>query len=207
MKKFLISKPFVFSIVLFCVISLFSFSKCFAVTNSSIEDFTSSDINYISKCTNTVSSYMKENNLSKKYYFIITQGDEKFSNKEEFIIVFSDSPSFRDNYFEDCDLLAFWFDMGSTSIRQTKSFTNANMLFDNLKIYYTNYSNDTIKAVTNPSFFQTPTGVLAPELQAVEMMGVLQEIVELLPLILVVVVSFLGLRKALKMLSTLLHQS
>ena len=51
-------------------------------------------------------------------------------------------------------------------------------------------------------------GKLAPVVEKVEVeMGtVLLEIVKIIPLILVVVVSFLGLRKALRMLSTLLHR-
>lgn len=40
-----------------------------------------------------------------------------------------------------------------------------------------------------------------------EMKGILQEILSILPMILVVVVSCLGLRKALQMLSTLLHRA
>ena len=48
---------------------------------------------------------------------------------------------------------------------------------------------------------------LAPVVNKVEMSPVLKEIIQILPLIIVVLVSFLGLRKALKMLSTFLNRS
>lgn len=59
--------------------------------------------------------------------------------------------------------------------------------------------------------FQQPTlgkvTTLAPVMNKVEMTPVLEEIIMILPLIIVVVVSLVGLRKALKMLSQLLHRS
>lgn len=50
-------------------------------------------------------------------------------------------------------------------------------------------------------------GTLAPIIHKVETKGTMMEIIQILPLIIVVLVSFLGLRKALKMLSTLLNRS
>ena len=64
---------------------------------------------------------------------------------------------------------------------------------------------------TNDHFFMRPLqagpGVLPPIIQVTPLKGVMKEIIQILPLILVVLVSFLGLRKALKMLSALLHRS
>lgn len=62
---------------------------------------------------------------------------------------------------------------------------------------------------SNIYFFQgTPasTTILAQKLEEVEMTTVLQEIILLLPLIIVVVVSLVGLRKALQILLTLLQR-
>lgn len=57
-------------------------------------------------------------------------------------------------------------------------------------------------------FFQAPPqGILAPIVEGTKMETTLQEVIHLLPLIIVVVVSFLGLRKALRTLSKVLHQS
>lgn len=66
---------------------------------------------------------------------------------------------------------------------------------------YLGASRDTI-------FFQAPPqGMLAPIVEGTKMETTLQEVIHLLPLIIVVVVSFLGLRKALRMLSTLLRRA
>lgn len=57
-------------------------------------------------------------------------------------------------------------------------------------------------------FFQVPPqGILAPIVEETKAEVILQEVVQLLPMILVVVVSFLGLRKALQILSTLLRRA
>lgn len=58
-------------------------------------------------------------------------------------------------------------------------------------------------------FPKTPlrNGIVAQSVERVEMSQVLQEIITLLPLILVVMVSLVGLRKGLKMLETFLRQS
>ncbi len=56
-------------------------------------------------------------------------------------------------------------------------------------------------------FFRVAPQVLAQQVEKVATGQVLQEIIQLLPTILVVVVSFLGLRKALRMLLKLLRQS
>lgn len=56
-------------------------------------------------------------------------------------------------------------------------------------------------------FPKTPLPIVAQSVEKVEMSQVLQEIVALLPTILVVVVFLVGLRKGLKMLETFLRQS
>lgn len=56
-------------------------------------------------------------------------------------------------------------------------------------------------------FHVPPQGILAPIVEGTKMETTLQEVIHLLPLIIVVVVSFLGLRKALQMLSTLLRRA
>lgn len=48
---------------------------------------------------------------------------------------------------------------------------------------------------------------LLPVVEQVEMKGILQEILEILPIVMIVVVSYLALRKALSLLFQLLHQS
>lgn len=68
------------------------------------------------------------------------------------------------------------------------------------------YENSKLENVVFPKTPQLQ-GVLAPVANQVEMSQVMTQILGVLPLILVVVVSLIGLRKALAMLSQLLHQA
>ena len=72
------------------------------------------------------------------------------------------------------------------------------------------YSNSDILNVDGTIFFHKPETVrtvLAPVLGVVEMDKVLVQIIQILPMILVVVVSLVGLRKAWLLLSKILHQA
>lgn len=68
---------------------------------------------------------------------------------------------------------------------------------------------DSLLNVEDGFFLTVPTasGTLAPIVQETSLEGVLQEIVEILPIVLVIIVGLIGLRKALAMLSKVLHQS
>lgn len=73
-------------------------------------------------------------------------------------------------------------------------------------------SSHEVKKSDGTIFFQNPVvekrqGVLAPLLETKEMEKTNLQIRVIIPLIIVVVVSFLGLRKALQMLSTILRRS
>lgn len=72
------------------------------------------------------------------------------------------------------------------------------------------YSNFDIYNSDGTVFFQPAPltqGIVAQQVEQIKMTQILQEIITLLPLILVVMVSLVGLRKGLKMLETFLHQS
>ena len=56
-------------------------------------------------------------------------------------------------------------------------------------------------------FFLNPQTVLPPVVEKIRLGTVLQEVVAILPIILVIIVGLIGLRKALKFLSTVLHRS
>lgn len=76
---------------------------------------------------------------------------------------------------------------------------------------YTYLSNFDIKDENDEVVFQGASQVLATQIktqvQGIQLQEVIQEIIQILPLIIVVVVSFLGLRKALSLLLTLLRRS
>lgn len=70
------------------------------------------------------------------------------------------------------------------------------------------YSNNLENAIDGTdSFFLNRNQVLVPIMEKTPLEGVLQEIVEILPVVLVTLVGLIGLRKALQMLSAVLHRS
>lgn len=70
---------------------------------------------------------------------------------------------------------------------------------------YANNLEDVIE--NNESFFMSRQEVLVPIMERVPLAGVMTEIVEILPVVLVILVGLIGLRKALQMLSAVLHRS
>lgn len=70
-----------------------------------------------------------------------------------------------------------------------------------------NLKNPIIDEPDTPTVTPQERGTLAPMAQEMKLEMVVQEILKILPLIIVVVVSFLGLRKGLKLLLTLLRQA
>lgn len=80
---------------------------------------------------------------------------------------------------------------------------------DGVFYFSSNYDHNiyTDKDCTKVLFHPAPQEIVARQVEMVEMSQVQAEILGILPLILVLVVSFLGLRKALKMLQTFLHRS
>lgn len=93
-----------------------------------------------------------------------------------------------------------WKSCGSA--QRTKG-NEVEILYSNVNLY----KNDCSLFFQAPVVEEKPAGVIAPLLEAEEMEKANLQIRVIIPLILVVVVSFLGLRKALKMLSQILHRS
>lgn len=96
-----------------------------------------------------------------------------------------------------------WYKYDLNSLKNTWSGSSSNghggfasLMMSNTNVYSDNTFSD--------FFFKPP--ILMMELGGMKM-EVLMEVVKILPLIIVVVVSFLGLRKAWKLLSMLLHQA
>lgn len=72
-------------------------------------------------------------------------------------------------------------------------------------IYYTDGNQ---KTDDKPFFQQTPqVGIVAQQVEEIQLSQALQELIAILPMTLVVLVSLVGLRKGLKMLETFFHQS
>lgn len=210
MKKFFISKPFVFAVILFCVISLFSFSKCFAASEDNYI-FTGFDGKSYSlpNLPEKVKNYKyyilvsADSGGIKLYCFNVSLKVSKLSNGQAYEL---DSMEYELPYF-NCSTSNpdTWVEgVVSKGLKPTAS-SPGQIVYSSSNLFA---NKDTIN--DDGFFFPHPAeiqGTLAPIVEETPLEGVLQEIVEILPLILVVVASFLGLRKALKMLSMLLHQA
>lgn len=73
---------------------------------------------------------------------------------------------------------------------------------------YIGYANCNCYNLDGTVFFKAPAkGILVQKLEGVEMSQIMKEIIVILPLTIVVVVSLVGLRKALAMLFTLLRKA
>ena len=115
----------------------------------------------------------------------------------------------------DFNYKSIYYDKNSSSFKCTYfqgyycgSFGEISYIGSPLVVYNgLNDSNIYLNSTGSSSFFYLPPTVLAEVLKPEEGRKTIAEIVEVLPLILVVVVSFLGLRKALNWLLTLLRHS
>lgn len=160
-----------------------------------------------------------------EYYFIF-----KITETNDIILVKCDSTNFvvgHGRTVEDCTVFYVrdincnyyvfnsdsWVscDISNYADKDYRSFSFSpsskfSMIESNFTISYDDYW----KEKTGGDFFQPAPltqGIVAQQVEQIRMTQILQEIITLLPLILVVMVSLVGLRKGLKMLETFLHQS
>lgn len=160
-----------------------------------------------------------------KTYYIIGNKNHNFESMEYtndfYILTFDIEPVFDTSssgstYYNihEPDLNSFTlyrFSLSNDSwvLADTKTISGAGR---SNEFYHPNnfwYSNFDIVNSNGDLLFQAPPqqgeGILAPVMNQVEMSQTLLEIVNLLPLIIAVVVSFLGLRKGLRMLFRVLR--
>lgn len=82
---------------------------------------------------------------------------------------------------------------------------HSNIVACTTDIYYTDGKQ---KTDDKPFFQQTPqVGIVAQQVEEIQLSQALQEVIAILPMTLVVLVSLVGLRKGLRVLETFLHQS
>lgn len=97
-----------------------------------------------------------------------------------------------------------WHTIYEIDVEPLDVFSLGNLNEDNCILY----SDNTVYNEDGTIFFtQAPLGALGKIMSKIPTTGIMSQIVTILPLILVVVVSFLGLRKAWRLLSTQLHQA
>ena len=182
-----------FFAMLFC---LLGFSKCFASTDYNVDDY---DYHFVfSYEGNTFLTTCSDNN--------IVVGGYGGSLSNGYIIYFLtgsyNTYVLKDESFVSCGLSEYG--IRNFTITNLDSFS---MTYSDFDIKYDGYWSEKLG---EEIFFQkTPLvqGIVAQQVETVEMSQVLQEIVGILPLIIALLVSLVGLRKGLKMLLTFLRMS
>lgn len=131
--------------------------------------------------------------------------------------------SYNNKAFNDYCFLIYNIESGETEntlkaedIEGTSTISNDGSLLvsfnkDNfIAVYRTTelYSDNTYTQVSNSSFFQQPpVGVLAPIVEEAPLGETIKEIVGILPIVLIILVGLIGLRKGLALLSQTLHKA
>lgn len=211
MKKNISNKVVTFFIVMFCVFASLSVTAFATDNTKTITGF--DDVSY------TLPDFSNE--VTEHKYYLLTYQQLTVSNKKVkyyTIYCFDKSLNIKGStiYFDETDgnvdvYRCKWYDGETTwskvdenTFCYDKGYNHVIDCSSNLLKYKDNLSN------VEDGFFLTPPvteGTLAPIVQETGLEGVLQEIVQILPVVLMTIVGLIGLRKALAMLSRVLHQS
>lgn len=107
------------------------------------------------------------------------------------------------SYFYDVEKGTDWTKTGDSGY--IGAIKPSNIVACTTDIYYTDGKQ---KTDDKPFFQQTPqVGIVAQQVEEIQLSQALQEVIAILPMTLVVLVSLVGLRKGLKMLEIFLRQS
>lgn len=206
------------------ILLFFSVSNCFASTPTTSEEpfeGTLSD-DVLSK----VHNFMNDNNFTD---YIFCYGSYLYN--VNFFIFFNSSESGMLYEFYNSSYRYYYLkpvNACSYVIYTLSDFTSSDTVFDK-ELFFCEADNNLCTGIYDTPItffdstvdiydsnkvdlvFQVPPvveaqAVVANQLEGVQMIQVMKEIMGVLPLIIVVVVSLVGLRKALQMLSTLLHK-
>lgn len=217
-------KIFVFFTVLFSIVVLFttlSFADTEDVPDTKSLVFTDKD-GHVYNLPSLPDGLVDYNhyaiimNSSTDTFYILPFNDtfEVSENGTQDFNILLDGENFS-KFFWTCSFVNgsttdFWYTGGSSVGGSEFVFSKTNNHFyvvDTCSCM-SSYSNNLENAIEGTdSFFLSRNQVLVPIMEKTPLEGVLQEIVEILPVVLVTLVGLIGLRKALQMLSAVLHRS
>lgn len=205
------NKLFIFFTFLFLVISFTS--SCFASTDWTFTGY--NDVEYtIQSLPDKVNDY--------KYYILIdtTFGSSNINNSRKYLFLFNNDIEIEKSSSNTIKILNidnfsnptfYLYDSsGWTSRTINIGYTIGNVVgVIHSSSNLLNKKDELLNLLENGFFLTTPKaeGTLAQIMEVTPLEGVLQEIVEILPIILVTIAGLIGLRKALAMLLKVLHQS
>lgn len=208
-------------ILLVAFILIFSTTQCLAVSNISIEtiSLTDDEISFINN--------ILEENPNYRYYCVYISDDPSirfvrfYSSYDDLkFYVLNVNASSPNSYYgimcSDNDIDTFIYRLSDfTYVKSSRSYFETDITYYDVSsiCHYAIFSNFDIYSDKTYAevLFQAPPaqkqGIVEKSLEEVEMKATMKEILGILPLIIVVVVSLVGLRKGLKMLSSLLHKA
>ena len=192
---------------------LFLFVLCIGGQCSAAE-LNHENVKYILPNDITTNNYFICKNTDGFYVLNVGQTDSLFKQSKDF---FSSNPNgffykcFKDNSFTS----SVNFDVYVSNLKNADNgivdfSTIRKNTFNEYGVWKQDliYSTTDVIAYDGSIFFQgAPLGVVAQKVQGLKLEEVMKEIVLILPLIIVTLVSLVGLRKALKTLSMLLHRA
>ena len=211
-------------IAMYAIMCLFGSSVC-ASSDGYVKSFTinTNDSNY-----NISANFPIDSN----YYVVVKRltyddsGSGSVIKNDVYALGISSSPfcyqekgEFRTNCLrntEDTKIYYTFFDLSDDTNLSFSSdiFKNDRWALGNYETFEVVYTSRDIYSLQQPDklVFQGASQealatIIRPQVKGIQLQEVLQEIIQILPLIIVVVVSFLGLRKALSLLLTLLRRS
>lgn len=183
------------------ILLFFSVSSCFAVyLPSSMENFNDSNGYYI---------VFKD--IEGNYFLVTTKTQLNYQDYGDYCVFWNAGGSVNIYEWQN-DNWIFRTGTSNTSVSYLVAQRNNSCLRvddygSSISLVASSYDISFTQNLSNVFFQKTPLGIVARQVEKVQTSQVMKEIMGVLPLIIVVVVSLVGLRKALQMLSTLLHKA
>ena len=197
-KKILIVALFL--LLFICMSFIFALNnRCYASIDKNYSDVSSNMKEYINSIMKDNPDYKYFISSGENCTYFIKDSDVKFSVLNYKGISSSKSVVWYSYKYPDTQ--PNW--NGSLGYPRYHSYfvdSSSNQLYSNTIIYADNDFNEVL-------FQQAPQGIVAQQVEEIQLSQALQEVIAILPMTLAVLVSLVGLRKGLKMLETFLHQS
>ena len=212
------NKIFIFIAAFLCI---FAFFNCFAYATEVAD--TSDSFSFVGSDNNTYTVPVVPEGDFSHYFIVLNHSSSeinlytftgslsvtKYSSNSGLTFTFDNSNSYNRYVLDD----GIWVKKGSSgsySYGKAIVLTSCSDLLSS--IGKMNAISSAEEGSTESSFFYNsltvvPAGTLAPIYQKIPLKGVLQEIVMILPVVLMTIVGLIGLRKALSFLSKVLHRS
>lgn len=195
------NKRFFIILLLTFILLLFSVSSCFAVyLPPSMENFNDPNENYI---------VFKD--IEDNYFLVTTKTQLNYEDYGDYCVFWNAGGSVNIYELEN-DNWIFITGTSNTSVSYLIADRNNSCLRvddygSSICLVASNYDIFFTRNLSNVFFQKTPLGIVARQVEKLEMSQVMKEIVGLLPLVIGLLVSVIGLRKGFVLLLKILNRS